>query len=285
MDAISESLPVSYIEAERYHLIEVLAQWEGRVNAADLQRFFGISRQSASGVIGAYQKYLPDNLIYNPSRRAYCPTPLFTPRFSCAHFDEYSQSLIRAASIHNLSENTTAICHLEAPLRNMQAAWVQPIIQAIRENLRLDIGYTSVSTPEYESRIISPHSLVFDGIRWHTRAYCEKNRDYRDFVLSRFSGDFAFEGSAIFSQQQDERWNTWLELEIVPDPRLSADQRRIIELDYQMSNGRRIIAVRAALLIYLIHRLGLKHYDSTPEAQQIIIGPDCLKRLQPYLPK
>lgn len=282
---MSENPPTGYLDAERYHLIEVLACWQGRVNASDLQRFFGISRQSASGIIGAYQKHLPENLIYNASRKAYCPTPSFTPRFSSSHFDEYSQSLIRAADIHHLPEITTGICHLEAPLRNLQPALVQPIIQAIREQQRLDIGYTSVSTPEYESRIISPHSLVFDGIRWHTRAYCEKNRDYRDFVLSRFSGDYEFEGKAIFGMEEDERWNTWLQLVIVPDPRLSASQRRIIELDYQMQNGARVISVRAALLLYLMHRMGLKHYDSTPEAQQIIIEPDCLKRIASYLPK
>lgn len=26
-------------------------------------------------------------------------------------------------------------------------------------------------------------------MRWHVRAYCEKNGDYRDFVLSRFRGE------------------------------------------------------------------------------------------------
>lgn len=31
-------------------------------------------------------------------------------------------------------------------------------------------------------------SVVYDGIRWHVRAYCEKRRDYLDFVMSRFRG-------------------------------------------------------------------------------------------------
>lgn len=44
------------------------------------------------------------------------------------------------------------------------------------------------ATPEAEIRLIAPHTLVYSGMRWHVRAYCDKNHDYRDFVLSRFRG-------------------------------------------------------------------------------------------------
>ena len=44
----------------------------------------------------------------------------------------------------------------------------------------------SFTTPDAETRLIAPHTLIYTGMRWHVRAYCEKNRDYRDFVLSRF---------------------------------------------------------------------------------------------------
>jgi len=37
-------------------------------------------------------------------------------------------------------------------------------------------------------RLIEPHTLVYTGMRWHARAYCEKNGQYRDFVLSRLHG-------------------------------------------------------------------------------------------------
>lgn len=46
----------------------------------------------------------------------------------------------------------------------------------------------SFSTPDGETRLIAPHTLIYTGMRWHVRAYCERNRDYRDFVLSRFRG-------------------------------------------------------------------------------------------------
>jgi hypothetical protein len=37
-------------------------------------------------------------------------------------------------------------------------------------------------------------------------------------------------------------------------------------------------------LMYLINRLGLDQYHNKPEAQQIILSPDCQQLLKPYMP-
>ncbi|MGL6360144.1 MULTISPECIES: hypothetical protein [Aeromonas] len=34
--------------------------------------------------------------------------------------------------------------------------------------------YASLSSEEQSGSNIVPHTLVYDGIRWHVRAYCEK---------------------------------------------------------------------------------------------------------------
>lgn len=275
---------IRYQEAEQYRIIEIFAQWEGRINATYLQNILQISRQKASDILHRYQQQAPDNLSYDASVKGYIPTADFQPRFAQGHIDEYGQLLARSGCIDYLSIFETGFCYLDAPLRNISSSLVQPIMRAIRDKLRIDIGYTSLSSPEYESRIISPHCLVFDGIRWHVRAYCEKNGDYRDFVLSRFNGEAEFEGPATYTAEQDERWNHWLELIIQPDPRLAKEKRRLLELDYQMENGQRIIPVRAALVMYLTQRLRLDRYESNPEAQQIIIEPECRQKISAYLP-
>ncbi|WP_372738816.1 WYL domain-containing protein [Neptunomonas sp.] len=273
-----------FIESGRFRIIEVFALWEGRANTTHLQNILKISRQTASEIIRQYQKRHPINLAYNASLKGYVPTAEFTPHYSLGSIDEYNQTLLHSQHPEYVSIAETGFTHLDAPLRKISPALVQPIIRAIRDKLRLDIGYTSITNPEYESRIIEPHSLVFEGMRWHVRAYCCKNQSYRDFVLSRFNGEFAFEGPATHFAAQDENWNTWLELIIEPDSRLKPESRRIIEMDYQMENGERIIPVRAALLMYLTQKLRLDHYQTTPEAQQIIINPECLKKIAPYLP-
>lgn len=275
---------LGYNDNEKYRVIELFAQWEGRINTTHLQNVFGIGRQSASDTINAYSARYPENLSYNASIKGQQPTANFTPHHAGNSFDEYHHLLARTGHNDYLSFLQAGFSLLEAPLRNISPALVQPIIKAIREKRRLDIGYASVSSPEYESRIISPHCLVFDGIRWHVRAWCEKNQQYRDFVLSRFSGEFEFEGPAQHTAENDERWNTWLDIVIEPDPRLSPAKKRIIAMDYQMENNQRIIPVRAALVLYVWQRLRLDHYAQDPEAQQITITPDSHKAIKPYLP-
>lgn len=56
------------------------------------------------------------------------------------------------------------------------------------KGLRLETEYVSFNTPNVKLRLIAPHPLVYTGMRWRVRAYCEKNGQYRDFVLSRLRG-------------------------------------------------------------------------------------------------
>jgi len=71
---------------------------------------------------------------------------------------------------------------------------LRALVQAARYGQKIDMGYVSMTSLDEESRIITPHTLVFTPLRWHVRAYYEKNRDYRDFVLIRFRSIHGVEG-------------------------------------------------------------------------------------------
>lgn len=267
-----------------FAFIEIILQWEGRLTHQHLQQEFGFGRSKTKKVLAEYTELQPNNLSYDASLKGYTPSEHFIPKFTNGHIDEYCRS--------GLSD-VIGIQLLEAPLRNIDPNLIRPVLRAIRNNQRLDIGYQSLSSPDYESRIISPHSLVFDGLRYHVRAYCEKNNAYRDFVLSRFCFESdglkpEFEGPSEFIQEQDQEWNTRLVLSIEPDIRLNDQQKRIIALDYQMQqnehgNWYREIPVRAALARYLLQRLRLDQYQQKPEAQQIVISQSCWREFEPYL--
>lgn len=115
---------------------------------------------------------------------------------------------------------------VDAPLRSLNPTQIRPILRAIRENLSIDIGYISLSSPNYLDRIIQPHALIFDGLRWYVRAFCNKNQQYRDFNLSRFNGNATFEGKATNLAIHDERWNTQVNIIIALDPRLNQQQNK-----------------------------------------------------------
>ncbi len=270
---------------KRFQFIELLAIWEGGVNTTDLQNYFEISRPPAQTIIKHYCGLYPKNLNYNASEKCYQIGENFTPQHSNGTLTEY-------VALKNHNNVMQGVESLATPIRKINPTLIQPIIKAIKENLRLDIYYASVSNPDFESRIIQPHNLVFDGMRWHVRAYCEKNKAFRDFVLSRFrdqeNGEAPeFEGPASQTEKDDDQWNNQLQLEFMPDLRLNDNRRKIIALDYDMENKngdyRKTISVRQALLMYQMQRLRLDQYQSNAQAQQITLSPECQDALKAYL--
>jgi len=268
-------------DKERFNYIEYIVWWEGQINASHLMRHFNLSRDSASSILKSYDVQCPNNLKYDSSRKARIITDHFKPLFNISSFDGYLQ-LIKNS--HN-EIIAGSIEEVAAPLRNISATLLRPILKAIRERLAIDIGYISLSSPDYLDRIIEPHSLIFDGLRWHVRAYCRKNCAFRDFVLSRFNGIAIFEGAAVCTVEKDDLWQTYIDVEITPDPRLTQKQQSIIAADFQMENNQKVLKTRAPLVNYLLLRLRIDSFKNSPEEQQIVLTSECRKLINQYLPK
>ncbi|KQQ49857.1 transcriptional regulator [Pseudomonas sp. Leaf127] len=275
--------------ALRYRLIETVAWWEGRLTTVHLMQSFGISRQQASKDINTYiNEHAPENLTYDKQLKGYIPSPVFSPRFidnsASAYLHLLYQNSARAPHIEGLALAYAHTRVLEVPDRTIKAEILRPLLKACREHLRLDIEYVSLKSPIPEGRIIAPHTLVYTGMRWHVRAYCEKNREYRDFVLSRFRGipdlrDDKTENGI----EADTEWNTEVMVLIQPDGRLDKAQQAIIETDFGMQEGQLIVPSRSALVKYVLQRYQIDHrnLDPHPEAQQIVVAN--LKELKPWL--
>lgn len=245
---------------QRYRLIETVALWEGRLTTNHLQAAFGIGRQQASRDIGAYNQ-ATSNLEYDNALRGYRPADAFTPRYCRGTADEYLQQLSASNALASYAEAlplpATPTHLLTIPQRRIDPAVLRPIIQACREKLRVDIKYLSMSSPNGEERIISPHALINTGSRWHVRAWCELKNDFRDFVLSRIRDVPDLNGTATHGADEDKRWQTQLELKLVPNPKLSFAQQRVIADDWGMAEGFLLYPVRAALAQYGLDLLQL----------------------------
>ncbi len=263
----------------RYRLIEIIALWEGRLTTNALMIAFGIGRQQASKDINRYMREAGEgNLEYDKQLKGYKPTDNFKPALTQGRVDEYlhmlnsRQDLVSHFSYLNIRQANTEVIY---PLnREVKAHIIRPIIQASREQKRIEIEYLSITSSRMESRVITPHTLVYSGYRWHIRAHCEKHNDYRDFVLSRFNDIPELLSSSEQSIEQDKAWNTQIKLIIVPDPRLTEFQQDIISRDYGMLNGNLEIDTRAALATYYLQYLRIDPIvqSKTPEAQQLILG-------------
>lgn len=279
MNTDADNWPYRWDLLLRYRFIEIISLWEGRLNTGHLCRTFGIGRQQASKDIRVYRTEIaPDNLSYDKYDKSYRPSDAFVPRVTRGTADEYLHLMTRNEQLMGVFETLPldlgSVEQLTLPLRDVAPAVLRPLLEAARQQLRLEVDYVSLHKPDREGRIIVPHTLVFTGVRWHVRAWCEKNLAYRDFVLSRFRGEAELMDTSQHSAADDAQWQRIVQLEIVPDPRLSAAQREVVARDYGMTGGSLSLQTRSTLVEYLLRLLQLDPYntDDNPLAQQIVLA-------------
>ena len=284
----NEKWPFRWELLLRYRYIETIALWEGRLTTRHLCDTFGIGRQQASKDINNYIREVgPGNLEYDKYLKGYKPTGDFQPKVTQGLADEYLHLMARNNELmdvfESLSLNMANIEVLSVPVRDVKPEVLRPIMQAARQQKRLDVDYVSINNPDREGRIIVPHTLVYTGLRWHVRAWCEKNREYRDFVLSRFRDIPEIMDDSEHGITGDTDWNTAITIRIAPDPRLNQDQREVVEVDYGMENGALEVTTRAKLVPYALKLLHIdpKEELEDPMAQQIIV--ENRDELSPWL--
>jgi predicted DNA-binding transcriptional regulator YafY len=274
--------------ALRYRLIETVAWWEGRLTTGHLIQSFGISRQQASKDINTYiTEHAPKNLTYDKQLKGYVPSKQFKPLFiddsASAYLHLLNQTHSRAPHVEGLALAYAHTMVLEVPDRTIRPEVLRPLLKACRDSEVIEVAYVSLANPAPETRLIAPHTLIYTGMRWHVRAYCEKNREYRDFVLSRLRGQPEFERKTENLIDEDEDWNTKVAVIIEPDSRLKPEQKAIIEADFGMEDGVLVIPTRRALVKYVLQRFQIdpKKLDPKAAAQQIVVRN--LDELKPWL--
>lgn len=262
----------------RYRYIETIVLWEGRLTTRHLCDTFGIGRQQASKDINNYVREIaPGNIEYDKYLKGYKPTPEFTPQVTQGLADEYLHLMARNNELMNVFEslalNVANVEVLSVPVRDVRPEVLRPIMQAARQQKRLDVDYVSINNPDREGRIIVPHTLVYTGLRWHVRAWCEKNLEYRDFVLSRFRDIPEIMDESEHGVSGDLEWNTEITIRIAPDPRLTPAQQEVVEVDYGMTGGLLEVTTRGKLVPYALKLLHVDPHEmqEDPTAQQIVL--------------
>lgn len=261
----------------RLQFIDFRLRWEGRLNRRDLIEYFAISVPQASMDISKYTELAPDNLTYDLSSRSYLATPMFKPLYSRSNSRRYLTELW--ATRNGVMDPRTSflgegipVGFAPAPERAISDETVHRLVTAIKEKRRILVKYQSMGSVEPSERELSPHALGHDGFRWHARAYCHTKHRFRDFVIARMLTIEKTTASDL-DVRLDHLWHNVITLVIVPNPGLSEGKKRVLELDYGMSDGRLELQCRQAFLFYTLKRLGLSTNagGDNPEVQQICL--------------
>ncbi len=262
----------------RMEFIDFRLYWEGRINRADLMRFFGVSVQQASADIARYQELAPDNLTYDRSAKRYLAGAGYRPVFRVDDSDRY------LAQLRSLGEKLIqpeeawmseipSFQTLPIPSRPIDPIILRVVITAIRQKTAIEVLYQSMSRPEPLWRWISPHAIGFDGFRWHARAFCHIDGFFKDFVFARIR-EIGSTRPHDVGPARDRAWIETVPVVIAPHPDLSQAQRKAIALDYGMVDSVRVIQVKRAFLLYFLQRLRLDEAGSgrRPAEQQIVLA-------------
>lgn len=246
---------------QRLEFIEFIAYWEGIINRANLIDHFGISAPQASADLTTYQQIAPSNLRYDLRSKRYEATEEFECKLIKPDADRYLKQLTALATNTLSSEDAwingvPTVDVIPIPTRQVDGELLRVMLKAIRADRSLEIEYQSMnmSSPELIWRRITPHAFASDGLRWHVRAFCHKDLRFKDFLLSRCRGARSL-GEPGATADQDERWNNYFNVELIPNPSLITPHRQAIEYDYAMENGATTLSVRYALLYYFDKRL------------------------------
>jgi len=276
-------------QRDRRAFIEHRIYWHGSIGLADLMDVMEISRAQASKDLNGYISDHPDHLHYDKSARTYVIGRAFEAHYLSIDPAEYLADLAaiaRGAAVPKSDwvADLPDILAPTIPARGLKPSTVRNVLLACAQRRLLAISYQSMSSPGPTKRDIAPHGIAHDGFRWHARAWCGRDGVFKDFVLGRILTSSLADISAI-DPGSDTDWSETVSLKIAAHPKLSENQRRVIELDYGMTDGVAEIPVRKSLLFYTLKRLGLDTDPSLrkPQDQHIILvnGSEVHNVLEP----
>ncbi len=268
----------------RLQRLELLCLWEGRLNNARLREILDVSQVRASELIREFREEHPYWTQWDTKTRSFHAT-----------FDAYrsaegtaDNTPINAESLalylalvglpytaHAMQEGHSApVCaafpDLSAPNPRIFAA----LNEAIRLRQAVEITYRSMREPIPHKRIISPHSLVRAGRRWHARAFCSKNQDFRDYALGRIVEVDLLGSAAEKLEADDKSWMARVPVRIIAHPDLSPEQEDLIRFEYFANTSARVVTCRGSLVNYLLQdiRAAIDVKTQRPPEYQIAVG-------------
>lgn len=252
--------------------IDFRLRWDRTVNRSELVRFFNISKQQASSDLALYDQRAPRNMEYDKSLKTYKTSADYMPLFPFYDAQSYLNELealsagivAPAGSFIGWAPPNDAVRY---PTRPVATERLLPILWAIKDKGEVQITYQSMRRSKPSARWISPHALGFDGHRWHTRAWCSENEQFRDFVLSRIQ-EVHLTREATVSSETDSAWHSFIDVVVKPRDGLTDGQRRAIEADFGMVGGQLRLKCRKALAFYLVRQMQLDRLPDQPPAAQ-----------------
>jgi hypothetical protein len=242
-------------KTERLRFIDEELFWSGEVTRRSVMENFGVSEETAKTDLRDYRQHYAPDLPRDPRDNIYRVGLDFMPRVFKPDAEAYLDRLARGGTSPPIDRVPDVV------RRTIHHVILQNVLRAIREKHEIEILYCSSRAETAKKYRIYPHALLHDGFRWSVRSYVRREAGgghWGEMVLDRIEEvfdqhwpvDTSLEGS-------DDEWRSVVELEIIPNPGLDPALRSLIEQQYEMEHGRKIVPVRRCMLPYFLKRYQL----------------------------
>jgi len=257
--------------------MELILRWEGRLGNARLRDVFGLSQIRASQWIKEFRDAYPDWTQWNSVSRTFDATYRFYQNKINSQDD--SSSLTKYSSIIGLksaleNDKPSVLVAAFPEITTPDPKIFSILSHAANINRQVQIEYRSMKEPEPHLRIISPHSIVRAGRRWHVRGYSSLNQQFRDYTLGRISSVKLLDAPSERLMQDDIAWMTEVPVRLIAHPDLSYEQETVIRYELFSNTSARVTTCRGALISYFVQdvRAAVDVSKQKPPEYQLAIG-------------
>ncbi|WP_282361071.1 WYL domain-containing protein [Pseudomonas sp. PS01300] len=251
----------SQAQQERLAYIELNLWFLGQIRRQTLVKRFQIKAASATRDLALYSSLNPDNLSYDLSAKTFFISPSFKPMYS------FSTQRVMTWLAQGFADGFPGVWSAGVPalqparLGNPHLDTLGVVTRAIFQRQPLRIRYQSLNGES--ERVIVPHVLVDNGLRWHVRGFDRKTQGFRDFVVTRIIAPEILDAHVREDREgreADSQWNHQVTLEMVHHP----DQPRpeVTHLDYGMQDGVLKMTVKALTAGYTLRQWSV---DCSPD--------------------
>lgn len=267
----------------RLQRLELLCLWEGRLNNARLRELLDLSQVRASELIREFREEYPLWTRWDTKTRSFHATAeayrsAGTADNTARSAESLSQYLalvgLPYAALATQEGHSAPVCAAFPDLSAPNPRTFAALNEAIRMHQVVEITYRSMREPTPHKRIISPHSLVRAGRRWHTRAFCAKNQEFRDYALGRIVEVGLLGLAAEKLETDDKSWMTRVPVRLIAHPDMTRDQELLIRFEYFADTAARVVTCRGSLVNYLLQdiRAAIDVKTQRPPEYQIAVG-------------
>jgi hypothetical protein len=242
---------LKHAQRERLLFLDRCFTWRGVARRRDLTERFGISTAQAANDFRAYLSLFTQHAPeYDSHLKAYVASP--------DHWPIESSSMLDVFSVLDTTPNDGMPASLPRAKRWLDPHVATALYDAISNQRRIRIAYTSMSSGETAPQWIAPTRFTFDGETIHFRAYSFKRGEYRNFHPARIEPENDYKTDEIDAPLPfDTEWHTLSVIWLRPSAQLSSAQAAVVRREYGFSDDLLKVEVRKAMEFHVNRHWGL----------------------------